>query len=256
VSALEIIGLFVAGIGAGLTGSIAGLASLVSYPALLAVGLPAVTANVTNTVALIFSSVGSVSGSMPELEGQAPRMRRLVPVAAAGGVAGGILLLVTPSGDFKRIVPWLIGLASLAMLLRRRALPVPAAATATTRRWGSGEVGLAAVVFCIAVYGGYFGAAAGVILLAALLLATTESLARASAAKNLILGVANGLAAVLFVVASSVRWSAALPLAVGLLLGGRLGPIVVRRSPARPLQLLIAAAGLGLAVYLGVAAYH
>ena len=257
---LEVVGLFVAGVGAGLTGSIAGLASLVSYPALLAVGLPAVTANVTNTVALIFSSVGSVSGSRPELEGQAPRMRRLVPVAAVGGVAGGVLLLVTPSGDFKRIVPWLIGLASMGMLLRRRALPLPGVAplpgAAPVRRWGSGELGLSAAVFFIGVYGGYFGAAAGVILLAALLLATTESLARASAAKNLILGVANGVAAVLFVVASSVRWSAALPLAAGLLLGGRLGPIVVRRSPARPLQLLIAAAGLGLAVYLGVQAYR
>lgn len=261
MSVLEVIGLFVAGVGAGLTGSIAGLASLVSYPALLAVGLPAVTANVTNTVALIFSSVGSVSGSMPELAGQAPRMRRLVPVAAVGGVAGAVLLLVTPSGDFKRIVPWLIGLASLGMLVRRRALPLPVAASspsvapAPTRRWASGEVGLAAAVFFIGVYGGYFGAAAGVILLAALLLATTESLARASAAKNLILGVANGIAALLFVVASSVRWSAAIPLAVGLLLGGRAGPAVVRRSPARPLQILIAVAGLGLAVYLGLQAY-
>src|SRR2546421_5426007 len=99
--------LILAGIGAGITGSTAGLASLISYPALLAVGLPPVTANVTNTVSLVLNSVGSVSASRPELQGQA---RRLVPLAVAavlGGVAGAGLLLLTPSGAFERIVPFL-----------------------------------------------------------------------------------------------------------------------------------------------------
>jgi uncharacterized membrane protein YfcA len=251
MSVPELLGLFVAGIGAGLTGSVAGLASLVSYPALLAVGLPAVTANVTNTVALVFSSVGSVSGSRLELQGQGPQLRRLAPVAALGGVVGGILLLVTPSGDFKRIVPWLIGLASAAMLARRRLPATPG---------GTGSLAPPGIiktlsVFLIAVYGGYFGAAAGVVLLAVLLFTTTESMARASATKNLLLGIANGVAAVLFIVDSPVRWSAAVPLAVGLFIGGRLGPRAIRRAPPRTLQVMIAVAGIGLAVYLGVDAY-
>jgi uncharacterized membrane protein YfcA len=110
-------------------------------------------------------------------------------------------------------------------------------------------------VFLIGVYGGYFGAAAGVVLLAVLLFATTDTLPRLVAAKNLILGAANGLAAVLFAVTGPVRWSAAAPLAAGLLVGGRLGPSVVRRLPVRFLQVLIAFAGIVLAVWLGAQAY-
>ncbi len=167
--------------------------------------------------------------------------RRVLPVPGDAPVAGD-----APVGGDVPVV---------AIVPVADVIPVVDVGAPPARRWGSGQVGLAVGVFFIAMYGGYFGAAAGVILLAALLLATTDSLAQASAAKNLILGVANGLAAVLFVVASSVRWSAAIPLAVGLLIGGRAGPVVTRRSPARPLQLLIAAGGLGLAVYLGLQAY-
>src|SRR5215208_5852827 len=105
--------LVVAGVTGGLAGSIAGLASLVSYPALLAVGLGPVAANVTNTVALVFSSLGSTLGSRTELEGQALRVRELAVAAGLGGAAGAGLLLLTPSGTFERIAPWLIGIASL-----------------------------------------------------------------------------------------------------------------------------------------------
>src|SRR5450631_592841 len=100
--------LVLAGVGAGLIGSIAGLASLVSYPALLAAGLSPVTANVSNTVALVFSSIGSVSASRPELRGQRPRAVRLGVIALAGGVTGGVLLLATPSDAFALVVPWMI----------------------------------------------------------------------------------------------------------------------------------------------------
>src|SRR5579863_7639530 len=108
-----------AGFGGGLVGSVAGLASLVSYPALLAVGLPPVTANVSNTVALVASSIGSITGSRPELRGQRAQARRLAGISIAGGVIGGVLLLATPSSAFALIVPWLIGLASVAILVRR-----------------------------------------------------------------------------------------------------------------------------------------
>jgi uncharacterized membrane protein YfcA len=173
-----------AGFGGGLSGSVAGLASLVSYPALLAAGLSPVSANVTNTVSLVFSSAGSVWGFRPELKGQGRTVRRLVPFAMAGG------------------------------------------------------------------------AAAGVVLLAVLLVSTVEPLARATALRNLLLGSANAVAAVSFIAWGPVRWSAAVPLSAGFLAGGRLGPIVVRNVPAAPLRVLIACAGLGLAVHLGLDAYR
>lgn len=230
-----------------MSGSIAGLASLVSYPTLLAVGVPPISANVSNTVALVFSSVGSVWGSAPELSGQRERARRLAVVAVAGGVAGGVLLLVTPGSTFARIVPVLIGIGSLAVLIPRRPTLHPAA---SHPRW------LAASVFAVSVYGGYFGAAAGVIMLALIMLATGDVLARANALKNLLLGLANAVAAVVFALFGPVHWLAVLPLAVGFLAGGRLGPLVVRRLPAGPLRLVIAAAGVGLAVHLGLDAYR
>nr|WP_239524122.1 sulfite exporter TauE/SafE family protein [Geodermatophilus normandii] len=246
--------LVLAGVGAGLTGSIAGLASLVSYPALLATGLPPVTANVTNTVALVLTSVGSVSASRPELAGQG---RRLVPLAVAGvlgGAAGAALLLVTPAEAFERLVPVLIGAAAVAILLQRP----PQELTAEGRRahgprdpWW-----LVAATGAVAVYGGYFGAAAGVLLLALVLLGTGEGLPRSNAVKNVVLGSANAVAALGFVLLSPVAWSAALPLALGCLVGGRLGPRVVRRVPQTALRRLIALAGLALAVVLAVDAYR
>ena len=242
----ELLLLLGAGLVAGLTGSIAGLASLVSYPALLAVGLGPVAANVTNTVSLVFSSVGATLGSRPELVGQASRVRTLAIAAMAGGAVGAALLLLTPSDTFEKLAPWLIGVASLAILLRPRVHPHehgrPAALTA-----GS---------FLIAVYGGYFGAAAGVMLLALLLVATGDTLARSNALKNVVLGIANAVAAIGFALLGPVHWAAVVPLAAGLLAGGRLGPVVVRHSDARLLRVLIGLAGLALALKLGADAYR
>ena len=123
VSVGEALLLVLAGIAAGLIGSIAGLASLFSYPALLAAGLSPVIANVTNTVALVFSSVGSVGASGPELRGRRAMLERLVISGAIGGILGGVLLLTTPADAFKRVVPWLIGLASAGR--PDRAAPTP-----------------------------------------------------------------------------------------------------------------------------------
>ncbi|MDQ2728968.1 MAG: sulfite exporter TauE/SafE family protein [Actinomycetota bacterium] len=241
--------LVLAGFGAGLTGSIAGLASLISYPALLAIGLPPVTANVTNTVALVFNGIGSTSGSVPELRGQWPWLKGLLIAGLLGGAAGSFLLLITPPGAFELAVPWLIAVGSIAIV-------VPMPARLGTRPAGADRSpAVGAAMFVVAVYGGYFGAAAGVLMLAVLLTATTEGIARASAVKNAVLGTANGVAAVGFAAFGPVRWSVVVPLAIGLLAGGRLGPIVVRRAPVRVLRILIALAGLGLAVHLGIDAY-
>jgi uncharacterized membrane protein YfcA len=251
VSGLELLLLVGAGLVGGLAGSIAGLASLVSYPALLAVGLGPVTANVTNTVALVFSSLGSTLGSRTELRGQAPRVRGFAIAAVLGGSVGASLLLLTPSGTFERIAPWLIGVASLTILMRQRVRP---AESGDDEQHDAGA-GLIGAVFLVAIYGGYFGAAAGVMLLALLLAGTGDTLARSNALKNVVLGIANAAAALGFIMLGPVHWAAVAPLAVGLFAGARLGPIVVRHSNAGALRALIGLAGLALAVTLGVDAY-
>ncbi|KUI20578.1 transporter [Mycobacterium sp. GA-1285] len=243
--------LFAAGVLGGLTGSIAGLASVATYPALLLFGLPPVTANVTNTVALVFNGIGSVLGSRPELEGQGRWIRRTAPIAVFGGVAGAALLLTTPAGGFERSVPILLGVASVAILLPRRA---PRDAPSAGRRRAAVVIE-ATAVFLICIYGGYFGAAAGVLLLALLLRTGHASLAEANAGKNVILGVANLVAAVVFALLAPVHWGAMLVLGLGCLVGSRLGPVVVRHAPAGPLRVVIGAAGVALAVKLAVDTY-
>lgn len=243
--------LVLAGVAGGLTGSIAGLASLATYSGLLAFGLNPFDANVTNTVALTFTTVGSFLGSRPELRGQGPFLRPLFPVALLGGAIGAALLLSTPAGGFEKVVPFLLGVASLTILIPRR---VHTAGTDPTPSRRS-RILQAAALCAVAVYGGYFGAAAGVLLLALLLHTTRLDLPRANAAKNVLLGSANLVAAIGFAVLAPVDWAAVVPLGLGCLIGARLGPIVVRRSPAAPLRWLIGAAGLALAVHLGVQAF-
>ncbi len=241
--------LLLAGAAAGLIGSVAGLASLISYPALLAVGLGPVQANVTNTVSLVWSGVGSALGSRVELTGQGLRLRPLMGAAALGGLMGGGLLLLTPADAFEAVVPWLIALASVMVL----AAPAPDELAERT----AGRAGplLVAGIFVIGTCGGYFGAAAGVMMLALLLVATRDTTVRAIAGKNVLLGVANGVAALSFVLLGPVDWAAVLPMALGFFVGGRAGPAVARRAPARLLRVLVGVAGLGLAAFLAVATY-
>ena len=251
MSGVELLLLVCAGLAGGLAGSIAGLASVVSYPALLAVGLGPVAANVTNTVALVFSGIGSILGSRPELQGQAVRVRQLAVAAVLGSAVGATLLLLTPSGTFEQIAPWLIGVSSLAILVRPR---VRAAEQGADEHGGAGT-GLVAGIFLIGIYTGYFGAAAGVMLLAILLVATDDTLARSNALKNVLLAIANVAAALGFVFLGPVHWDSVAPLALGLLAGARLGPIVVRHSNAGVLRALVGVAGLALAAKLGADAY-
>jgi uncharacterized membrane protein YfcA len=268
-----------AGIAAGLAGSIGGLASLFSYPALLAAGLPATAANVTNTVSLAVGSISTITSSRPDLVGQAGTARKLGLVCALGGATGAGLLLVTPSDLFTRIVPFLVGGASVLLLFGRRrstqfgqpgtlgqpgqlgqpgllerpgTLGQPELPGAGARRR---RPGMTAAVLAVSVYGGYFGAAAGVLMLALLLAALPETLIRVNALKNVLLGLANVIAAVGFAVFGPVSWLAAVPLTIGLLLGSWFGPPVVRRLPANLLRIGIAVAGIGLAVKLGLDAF-
>jgi uncharacterized membrane protein YfcA len=238
----------------GLISTVASIASVVSYPALLAFGLPPLTANMTNTFALMFTGAGAAVGSRPELAGQGRLIARLAPVAALGGGAGAALLLATPASAFQRAAPVLIGAASLALLVPPVRAPAPGEAyrgRGRGRRWL-----LLAAFFCAAGYVGYFGAAGGILLLAVLTAMLGEPLARGNALKNIANGFANGVAAVTFAVLGRVDWAVVPPLAAGFRPGGLAGPALVRRLPGRLMRVLVGCCGLAVAVKLGVAAYR
>lgn len=264
----DLLVLALTGIAAGIVSTVASLASLVSYPVLLALGLPPLAANVTNTVSLCFTGIGAAAGSRPELAGQADRVRRLGLVTALGGAAGAAILLLTPARTFEAAAPVLIGGAALVLLLQpapagtaqaagpaQAADPAQAACPAPVAGRDRSRTRLA-LLFLVAVYVGYFGAAGGILMLAVLIPMLSQPLARTNAVKNVINGLANGIAAVGFAAFGPVRWAAVVPLAIGFLIGGWLGPALVRRIPGRLLQVLIALGGIGLAVRLGLTAYH
>ncbi|MGO8961720.1 MAG: sulfite exporter TauE/SafE family protein [Streptosporangiaceae bacterium] len=266
-TAAGLVALLGVGVLAGIVSTVASLASVVSYPALLALGLSPVSANVTNTVALMFTAVGAAAGSRPELAGQRHRVLRLGMLTAAGGAVGAALLLLTPSRGFEYVAPVLIAFGSLTVL--RRPVPVPQGAqqdepslaagvsgTGATGRTGrDGGLISRAGVFAVAVYVGYFGAAGGILMLAVLIRMIPQSLARTNALKNVISGLANAVAGVGFAIFGPVRWAAAVPLAAGFLVGGWIGPSLVRRLPARGLRIFVGICGLAVAIRLAVSAY-
>ncbi|MCS3779480.1 sulfite exporter TauE/SafE family protein [Tsukamurella ocularis] len=232
----------IAGFGAGLIGYITGLASIVSYPALLAFGLSPVAANVTNTVAMVAVGGGSIASSASELATNRAQMRSLAALAIAGGTAGSALLLLAPGSMFERVVPVLIAIAAIAILLQ----PLLHERPVVQRLARFYSVG----VFLVAVYGGYFGAGAGVMILALTLLATSEPLWRAAMLKSYVLGLANLAAALGFAVFGPVHWPAAIAMAIGGFAGGWCGPPVVARIDAGKLRVVVAICGLGLALWL------
>jgi uncharacterized membrane protein YfcA len=265
VTVTEGLALVAAGVAAGIISTVVGLASVVSYPALLAIGLPPLAANMTNTVSLLFTGVGAAVGSRPELAGQVTRVRRLGTIAALGGGAGAALLLITPSQTFVRLAPVLIGAASLALLppsRQDRAARRGAGPDRDGRGCGAGpgrderRPWLLARVFGVAVYIGYFGAAGGIVMLALLIAMVAEPLARVNAVKNMLGAIGNAVAAVAFAVFGHVDWAAVVPLAAGFLVGGWTGPALVRRIPGRALRLGVAVCGLVVAVKLGISAYR
>lgn len=250
MSIAEALILLAAGIAGGLASSVASVASVVSYPVLLSLGLPPLAANVTNTMSLVLSGVGSVLGSGPELAGQRARVVRLALVTACGGATGAAILLLAPASAFAYVVPVLIGGASMVLLVQpllRGLSPTPGAEASWRRH---------VAIFAVSVYTGYFGAAGGVLLLAVLSTMLAQSLVRLNAVKNAISGAANGVAAIVFASFAPVRWSFVPLLAAGFLVGGYAGPWLIRRLPVRALRLLVAAVGFALAVKLALSAYR
>ena len=249
MSIAEALALLATGVLAGIASTVASVASVVSYPVLLAIGLPPLAANVTNTMALTCTAAGSVVGARPELSGQRERALRLAVITAVGGAAGACALLLAPASTFSIVVPVLIAGASLLLLLqpRLRGLsPTPGAEQSRGRLAG---------VFASAMYIGYFGAAGGVVLLAILSTMFTESLIRINALKNIISGAANVVAATAFAVFAPVDWAVVPLLAAGFLIGGMTGPWLARRLPVPALRVLVSLCGLAMAVKLAVSAY-
>lgn len=247
ITTLKAILLVGAGVFAGVMGSAGGITSLISYPALLAIGIAPLPANVTNAVALVASFPGSALGSRLELKGQGQWIRRWALTAVLGGVAGVALLLLTPDRVFNRIVPYLLASAALVLLAQ------PQISRWHERRLNRGIRYLLPVgLFAVCVYSGYFGAGSGVMVLALLLLTVNQEFPRANALKNMILGVADVVAAAGFLLFGPVHVEAALLLGSGLLVGSFFGPSVARRVPGNVLRVLAALLGIGLAVWLWV----
>lgn len=250
MSIFEALALLGTGVLAGIASTVASVASVVSYPVLLAIGLPPLAANVTNTMSLICTAAGSVAGARPELSGQRERALRLAVVTAIGGAAGAGALLIAPASTFAMVVPVLIAVAAALLLVQpliSGLAPRPGADRSRRRLAG---------LFAAAIYIGYFGAAGGVLLLAILATMFSESLIRLNALKNIISGAANAVAATAFALFAPVDWAVVPLLAAGFLLGGMTGPRIARRLPARALRLLVGLCGLALAVKLGLAAYR
>jgi hypothetical protein len=266
--------LFLAAIGAGFVNALAGGGTLITFPTLIALGVPAVAANITNTVALCPGFFGATLAQKNDLRGQRGRMALFLPVAALGGILGGVLLLKTSEKLFQSLVPFLILLASgllalqgpLRSWLARRAGRgtgildtnnilefTTRAPTSTThpvpQRWAALPVGLAAV------YGGYFGAGMSVIVLAVLGLVLDDTLTRLNALKQSIAFSVNLAAAILFIFSGQVVWPAALVMAVGALLGGSLGGRLAGRIKPSLLRWVVVTIGLLVGVIYLVRLY-
>jgi len=222
----------VAGVFAGGINTVVGSGTLVTFPVLLAVGYPPVVANVSNTVGLVPGSISGAIGYRAELAGQRERIMRLGVASLLGGLTGGILLLTLPESAFEAIVPVLIALALVLVVLQPR-LSRMVAERRTSARPHGGPL-LWTGIYGTGVYGGYFGAAQGIILLALMGIAIPdEDLQRLNALKNVLAAIVNGVAAVLFIAVADVAWAPALILAVGAAAGGQIGAKVGRRlSPA------------------------
>lgn len=238
------------GFGAGILSTVASIASVLSYPVLLALGLPPLAANVTNTMSLVLTSAGSVLGSRQELAGQRARTLRLGLFTALGGAAGAAALLLAPASAFAAVVPVLVGGSALVLLIQpwiKSLNAKPGAEGSPVRRAG---------LFCVACYTGYFGAAGGILLLATLISMIDDTLVRLNALKNVLSGFANGVAAIAFAIWAPVHWSYVPPLAAGFLIGGFIGPRIVRRVRVDTFRVFIALCGLVLAAKLGMSAYR
>jgi uncharacterized membrane protein YfcA len=251
VSGLEAVAVLLAGVAAGTINAIVGSGTLITFPTLLAFGVPPVTANVSNNVGLVPGNVSSVLGYRAELTGQRGRLVRLGAASLVGGLAGALLLLRLPASAFDAIVPALIGLGVLLVVIGP-AIQRRVAARAESRG-GVPDHGVWWVwpaVLLTGVYGGYFGAAQGVLLMAVLGIGVADTLQRHNATKNVLALVVNAVAATVFVLVAEIDWTVVALIAAGSIVGGQIGSTVGRRMPPTVLRAVIVVVGLTALVVL------
>ena len=248
MTGVELVVAGVAAVAGGFVNALAGGGTLITFPTLIALGIPAVAANVTNTVALCPGYLGGTLAQLKDLSGNKQRLYVFGSAGALGGVVGGILLLNTGEKTFRTLVPYLILLAAALLAIEG---PV--------RRWqerrvGPGEaphergLGKAFPVFLASIYGGYFGGGLSVILLAVLSFISHESLTRLNALKQVIALSANVAAAIFFLFSGEVVWSAAVVMAIGALVGGALGGSVAGRVPPLVLRWIVVVMGVAISI--------
>lgn len=239
-----------AGFAAGIVNTIAGAGSLLTFPALLATGLPPLTANVSNGLGVLPGGVTGAYGMRADLRGRRGELARLGAFVAVGSALGAVLLLALPSSAFDTVVPVLVGLAGVLVLVQ------PLVVRRTLGRTGARRPGRAGpAVGLVGVYSGYFGAAQGVLLIGVLGLLEPSSLRRTNATKNVLAVVGNGVAGLVYVVVAPVSWAAVGLLAAGSAAGGPVGAVLARRLPPAPLRLGIAVLSLGVAANLARTAW-
>jgi uncharacterized membrane protein YfcA len=248
-TAWEAVAVFLAGTAAGTINTVVGSGTLVTFPTLVAVGVPPVLANISNSVGLVPGSVSGAWGYRRELAGQRGRLLRLGLASLVGGTIGAVLLLVLPKSAFNAIVPVLIALGVVLVIAGPR-LSAWVASRAEARG-GLPEHGAGWVWPSVAgagVYGGYFGAAQGVLLMAILGIGVDDTLQRHNATKNVLAAIVNGVAAVVFILVARVDWRAAGLIAAGSIIGGQIGAHVGRRLPPVVLRAVIVVIGVAAIV--------
>ncbi len=258
LSTSHVILLILGGLGAGIFNGVAGGGSLISFPLLLALGFPALTANVTNTVGIWPGYLGGAAGFRREIADQRRPLVRLSPVAILGGVAGAVLLLTTSSSLFTTMAPWLVLGASVLFAfqpLLRRALNSTKSENGTADETGSPvqqshSILLVGGTFVASVYGGYFGAGLGVMLLAILGLALPDSIARTSGMRTVLSILVNGVAASVFLIHGGLAWKAVAFLAIGSVIGGWVGARLALAISPTALRIAVVLIGLGTTVKL------
>lgn len=236
-----------AALGAGVVNAVAGGGTLITFPTLVVLGVPAVSSNITNTVALCPGYFGGTFAQRRDLDGQHRRLRAFTVLAGVGGLIGSVLLVVSSEELFRGLVPFLVlgACALLAFQDRiRRALPAKAAATGDTPP----GLGAMAAMFLTCVYGGYFGAGMGIVTLATLGITIPDTFARTNALKQAVTLTTNVIAAMFFAFSGQVRWGAVLVMAPAALIGGNLGGRVARRVNARLMRAVVIAIGVVVAV--------
>ena len=241
--------IFAAGLAAGTINVIVGSGSLITFPTLLALGYPPVLANVSNNVGLVPGSASAVVAYRRELEGQRTRLMKLGAASLTGGITGAVLLLALPSSVFKAAIPALVLLATVLMAVQPR---VSAWLAARGERHVHGGAPLLVGVFLTGIYGGYFGAAQGVILISLLAIFIDDGLQRLNGTKNVLALLVNGVAAVVFILSTHIDWSVAALIAAGSIIGGQLGGHYGRRLRADILRACIVVVGLGVSITLFV----